>query len=288
MHKKTNKKIFVLGGDLRQLAGAAALQKKGFQTVIYGFKKENCEGFPVSVNPEKDISEADCLLLPLPVTYDNVNINTPMNDEKIPLNLVYDNIKRNTVVFGGIINEEIRKCCISEEIYDYAKDEEFLIKNAMITAEGAFDIIFSETPISVFDSDFLITGYGRIGKAVAKAAAAFGARVAVAARKSSDLAWIELNGYKPVKYKNLENEIGKYDIIVNTVPCRIFDKKIIKNIDKSAFFIDLASVPGGCDMKDMQSMGIKAVHALSLPGKVAPFSSGKIISDTITNMTDKD
>lgn len=288
MEKFQKSKFFIAGGDLRQLGCAASLRDKGFDTVLYGFDEENTEGFPVSSNPNRDIAQADCILLPLPVTYDNININTPLYKEKIPLGMIYDNITENTYVFGGMINEEFKNSCISKRIFDYAKNEEFLVKNAVITAEGAFDIIFSETPTSVFDSDFLITGYGRIGKIMAKIAAAFGARVTVAARKTSDLSWIELNGYKPLKYKNLEEEIGKFDIIVNTVPYRIFDKRIIGNISSAAFFIDLASLPGGCDMKDMQAFGVKAIHALSLPGKTAPYSSGKIISDTITNMTDKD
>lgn len=283
---KMNKKIFVLGGDLRQLKCAASLEENGNEVTVYGLG--NAEGMNVSENPEKDISEADLVLLPLPVTYDNVNINAPLIEEKLPLKLVYDNITSNTIIFGGMINENVRSCLIAKEILDYAKDGEFLVKNAMITAEGAFQIIFSETPISVCGSNFLVAGYGRIGKAVAKAASAFGAKVAVAARKSSDFAWIELNGYTPYKYKNLETDIGKFDIIVNTVPCRVFDEKIIKNMNKNALFTDLASYPGGCDMKDMQSAGIKAIHALSLPGKVAPYSSGKIISDTVINMTDKD
>jgi len=281
-----NKKIFILGGDLRQLKCAQALAEKGNEVKLYGFTE--AQGLSLSENPEKDINEAHYVILPLPVTYDDININAPMYDKKIPLKLVYDNTTLKTEVFGGMIKDNIRESLIAKKISDYAKDEEFLVKNAMITAEGAFQIIFSETPISVCGSRFLVTGYGRIGKTVAKVAAAFGAKVAVAARKSSDFAWIELNGYTPYKYKNLYDSIGNFDIIVNTVPCRIFDKNLISRIDKNALFVDLASIPGGCDMNDMSEYGIKAIHALSLPGKVAPFSSGRIISDTIINMTDED
>lgn len=280
-----NKKFFILGGDLRQLKCAQSLMDKGCEVKLYGFS--DADGLEISKNPKEDIEKAEYLVLPLPVTYDDININAPMSDEKIPLKLVYDSVTEKTVVFGGMIKENTKESLITDRIYDYAKNEEFLVKNAMITAEGAFQIIFSETPISVCGSKLLITGYGRIGKAIAKVADSFGAKVAVAARKSSDFAWIELNGYTPYKYRDLYNDIGKFDIIINTVPCHIFDKKMISEIDKNALFVDLASLPGGCDMNDMKDEGVKAIHALSLPGKVAPFSSGKIISDTIINMTDE-
>lgn len=281
-----NKKIFVCGGDLRQIKCAEALSKKGYEVILFGAGKR---GGPKSTeNPEKDIYESKIIVLPLPVTYDNINLNAPLCDNSLPLELIYENINPNAVVFGGMVGDSVKNKLSGNEIYDYAEDGEFLVKNAMITAEGAFQLIFSETPVSVCGSEFLIAGYGRIGKTVAKAAATFGARVSVAARKTGDLAWIELNGYSPYEYKELYNNIGKFDIIVNTVPHRIFDKGLISKMDKNALYIDLASVPGGCDMNDMQSMGIKAIHALSLPGKIAPFSSGKIIADTIINMLDKD
>lgn len=281
-----DKKIFVCGGDLRLIKCAEELRKKGYEITLWGAGESDF--LKRAENPEKDIYESEIIILPLPITYDNINVNAPLCDNLLPLELIYKNINPNAVVFGGMVGDSVKTGLSENKIYDYARDGEFLVKNAMITAEGAFQLIFSETPVSVCGSELLVAGYGRIGKAVAKAAAAFGARVSVAARKSSDLAWIELNGYVPQEYRELENNIGKFDIIVNTVPHRIFDKRLISKIDKNALYIDLASVPGGCDMNDMQSLGIKAIHALSLPGKIAPFSSGKIIADTIINMLDKD
>ena len=281
-------KIFVVGGDLRQLKCAEYLEKKGFETVIFGFGAEYCENKNVSLNPKKDLMNSDCVLLPLPVTYDNISINTPLYEKKIPLEIIYENISDKTIVFGGMLNDNVKSGLSGKSVYDYAKNEEFLIKNAMITSEGAFDIIFSELPISVFGSKFLVAGYGRIGKIVAKTAKTLGADVCVSARKTSDLTWIETNGMKPLRYSNLKNEIFKFDIIVNTVPVRIFDSGIIENIKKDALYVDLASIPGGCDFSDMKTYGIKAIHALALPGKTAPYSSGKIISDTVINMLNKE
>ena len=53
---------------------------------------------------------------------------------------------------------------------------------------------------------------------------------------------------------------------------------------KNALLIDLASAPGGVDYDEAEKMGIKTIHALSLPGKVAPVTAGDIIKKTIYNM----
>ena len=45
--------------------------------------------------------------------------------------------------------------------------------------------------------------------------------------------------------------------------------------------IDLASRPGGVDMDAAAALGVRVIWALSLPGKVAPVTSGRYIKDTI-------
>ena len=52
--------------------------------------------------------------------------------------------------------------------------------------------------------------------------------------------------------------------------------------------IDLASYPGGVDFAYAEKCGIKAIHALSLPGKIAPKSAGEIIESTILNILKED
>lgn len=43
-------------------------------------------------------------------------------------------------------------------------------------------------------------------------------------------------------------------------------------------------VPAGVDFNAAKELGKKVIWALSLPGKTAPISSGKIIKDTILNI----
>ena len=96
------------------------------------------------------------------------------------------------------------------------------------------------------------------------------------ARKYADLAMIEGHGYEPLPLDNLKDHIHEFDIIFNTIPSLIFKK--------DALIIDLASKPGGIDFDAAKAYGLKVIWALSLPGKIAPVSSGAIIKDTIMNI----
>ena len=98
------------------------------------------------------------------------------------------------------------------------------------------------------------------------------------ARKYADLAMIEGHGYEPLPLDNLKEHIHEFDIIFNTIPSLILDDEILTKV------IDLASKPGGIDFDAAKSYGLKVIWALSLPGKIAPVSSGAIIKDTIMNI----
>ena len=81
-----------------------------------------------------------------------------------------------------------------------------------------------------------------------------------------------------------DNELGKFDIIINTIPFQILDEERLNLVNKDVVLIDLASNPGGVDRKVAKEKGIKVIWALSLPGKVAPTTSAEFIKETIYNV----
>lgn len=170
-------------------------------------------------------------------------------------------------------------CCesIGEKINSH-------IPNAVPTAEGAIEIAIAETPITIHGSKSLVLGYGKIGKILSKDLYALGAQTYVEARKYADLAMIEGHGYEPLPLDNLKDHIHEFDIIFNTIPALILDDEILTKVKKDALIIDLASKPGGIDFDAAKAYGLKVIWALSLPGKIAPVSSGAIIKDTIMNI----
>ena len=64
----------------------------------------------------------------------------------------------------------------------------------------------------------------------------------------------------------------------------VIGRECIDCIKKDAFIIDLASKPGGTDINYAKQKGINTVWALSLPGKTAPVTAGKIIKETVDNI----
>ena len=261
-----SKKISVIGGDLRQISASKDLVEQGYRVTVYGFDDIHCLGLPECDNLSEALSAADCVLLPLPVTRDGVTVSTPLWEKQLSLTVLFSHISQDTVIFCGM-GEKLSEC-YQKRITDYAEDEGFLLKNAYLTAEAALGIAISKTPVSLFGSSVLVTGYGRIGFFLAKMLHALGAVTYVASRSPDHLVKIELEGCIPVSYDALSDVLPGMDMIFNTVPFVVFSKELIKQIPKTCLFVDLASLPGGIDKDTAKEVGIDVLHALSLPGKV--------------------
>jgi dipicolinate synthase subunit A len=161
------------------------------------------------------------------------------------------------------------------------------ILNAIPTAEGAIQIAMEELPITLHNSNVLILGYGRIGKILAKMLHGIGANVYVEARKYADIAWIKSYCYKPVMLNEISQIIGDMNLVVNTIPSLILNCELLNKLNKDCLVIDLASKPGGVDFDKAKEFGIKAIWALSLPGKVAPVTAAEFIKNTVYNIIEE-
>lgn len=113
---------------------------------------------------------------------------------------------------------------------------------------------------------------------------ALGAKVSVYARREEQLAKAECIGCSAVTEEALVGKLGEVDVIVNTVPATLFDRRRLMRIKKECLLIDLASKAGVEDMELAASVGVRVIWALSLPGRTAPVSAGRIIGKTIENM----
>lgn len=273
-------KILVAGGDLRQIFLALSLSCE-YDTYIYGIDDDT---YTEKLKKDDGKTIYGAVILPVPVTNDGETLFSPFSENKISLYEVAEKVKKNGIVFGGRFGN-------SEKIFrengidtiDYLSREELSVMNAVATAEGALGIAMEESPETIFGNKILITGFGRIAKTLAKILVSMGADVTVCARKKSDISWAEIFGCKGRDF-SLLNEKSDFKIIFNTVPTEIFTKEKLSLLNPSALIIDLASKPGGVDFESASLMGIKTIWALSLPGKVAPVTSGEIIAKTIRNI----
>ena len=194
-------------------------------------------------------------------------------------------VQPRQLIFGGRLTEELGKQFTPHglSIYDYFSREELAVQNAVPTAEGAIQLAMEELPITVRDARCLVTGYGRVAKALTRALTALGAHVTVAARRCSDRAAAQCEGCAAVTPDEIPLGDG-YDVYFNTVPALLFPAEVLERLPKGALLIDLASRPGGVDFTAAAACGVRTVWAQSLPGRVAPKTAAAIIRRTVFNL----
>lgn len=283
------KNISVIGGDLRIVKLIELLAKDNYNVFIYAL--EGAESLTklnnvIAVNSIKELANNSKVVIgPIPLSSNKKDINTPFSDKIISLNNLYNNLDNNLFIAGSISNQIIEQFNNRNiQVVDLLNREELAVLNTISTAEGAIQIAIEQTYKTLHNSNVLILGFGRIGKILAKMLTGIGAKVSCEARKDADLAWIKAYGYTAIHINDLNKEINKFDIIMNTIPSMILNKERLDLIEKDCLIIDLASAPGGVDREYAKEKGIKVIWALSLPGKVAPITSAEFIQETIYNV----
>ena len=277
--------IAVLGGDLRQCCLCNLLAQEGHE--VYALGLVGCGELVGRVRrlPPQPLPEAGLFILPLPAFHEGV-LNAPFCPAPPTAQECLGYIGPGAWVVGGMLPaaflEQARRLGLSAA--DYYAREELTVLNCIPTAEGALEIAMQESARTIFGSQALVAGFGRVGKAMARLLLACGARVAVAARKQEDFAWIRLIGAQPVPMQELGAAAARAQLIFNTVPACIFGREVLKGLSKECLLIDLSSKPGGVDFEAARLLSIRVVWALSLPGKAAPVTAAEAIRDTIHNI----
>lgn len=284
-----NMEFAVIGGDMRQVKLAELLSKDGHNVSVFALDRAEPEGVNVRGSIKKAVEKSRCVVLPLPARSNDGALNAPLSEGTYSTEDVFSVLKPEQLVAAGRIDKGTYALAESYglKLVDYYEREELVIANAVATAEGAVQIAMEETPITLLNSRCLVIGHGRIGKILAHRLKGMGAEVTVSARKYADMAWIDAYGYKSLHTERLRGHLGGFDIILNTAPVRVLDQKCLEEVDKDCLIIDLSSKPGGMDFVAAGNLGLEAVWALSLPGEVAPVTSGKTIKNTIYNIIDE-
>lgn len=278
------KSFGIIGGDKRQLYLSKAISDCGYTVMLGGFDKLQSFGRLVLGDIKAVAAKSDVLIFPVPSVRNDGSINTPFSNERIELDNEIIEILLNKTIFVAMKDKFLKAYPQLEKtkMFDYAEKDEFAILNALPTAEGAVEVAMKQFEGTIAGSRCLITGYGRIGKVLAEMLKNLKAEVTVSARNPSDMAFAQAFGYDEIN-TNKMSEVRNFDLVFNTVPSMIFDRKLLSNTDKNTIIIDLASLPGGVDFEAAHILGIDAVRALALPGKCAPKTAGEIIKKTVFN-----
>jgi len=288
------RKLALIGGDLRQMVTARTLAAEGYEVAVFAMDTYAGDwgGVTRAADLQSAVGGADLVILPLPVTQDDERLHCPLTRHTVLLNDVFDALTPGQRVAGGKIDAHVRTLADSHgiPITDYLQREELAVANAVPTAEGALAIAMAEVPYTIHGARCLILGYGRVAKALAKTLSAVGAVVTVAARKPQDLAWIDVGGQIPLAISELMQGDTplSYDIVFNTIPEQIVGANLLTRLPDDVLLLDLASAPGGFDHEWAKEHGYHVIWALSLPGKTAPVTAGRIIGQTIRRILDEE
>lgn len=285
------KQIALLGGDERYIEVARAFARHGATIYVCGFSdisftEKTIVHAPLSSIPFQTL---DAIILPVLGTDDSGNIATHFPSGHITLHEeILQQTKTTCTIFSGLANDHLKNMCNRSKrtLIAYYELDEVAILNAVPTAEATLQIAMEETDFTIHGATTLVTGFGRIGTTMAKLFHNVGANVFVTGRDSAQLARAETFGMTTVPIEQLHTVIASCDICINTIPALVMTEPLLNEIKEGAIIIDVASRPGGVDFHAAERLKIKAIHALGLPGKVAPKSAGAIIAKTIQHYID--
>lgn len=285
-------KIAIVGGDLRIVTLAKMFAKEDYEVYTYGLENaeeiKNVENIISCDSIKEATKNVEIVISSIPFSSNGKEVNAPFSEKKISVIELLDNLNAK-ILIAGSIKHDIYEMVDNEhtEIIDIMKREELAVLNTIATAEGAIQIAIENTTRVLHGSKALILGFGRIGKVLAKKLEGLSVDVTCSARKIEDFAWIRTFGYEAVNTNQLADELGNFDIIINTIPYIVLNENNLKYVNKDALLIDLASNPGGIDQNVAKDLNLKFIWALSLPGKIAPVTSAEFIKKTICNILDE-
>ena len=240
--------IAVVGDDRRQAAAARALAAAGCR-----------------VGGPEAVPAADYILLPVPLRMDQT------------LAALLQTAKPGAVLLGGRAPAET----FGRVWVDCFAREELAVRNAVPTAEGCIGLLLARRTRTLWGAPVLVTGYGRVGQALAPRLAALGAKVTVAARAGAQRALAASQGAEAAPLAELAGAASGFDTVVNTIPAPVLTRPVLTALRPQSLIVDLASAPGGTDFAAAAALGHTAVLASGLPARCAPDSAGAYLAETV-------
>ncbi|TEB06764.1 Dipicolinate synthase subunit A [Pelotomaculum schinkii] len=277
-------KVAVMGGDARDLVIVEELAASGALVNVTGLPAKVKPGVAAFQEQEECLHGINALVLPVPGINEDGLIYAPLADQPLTLTEQLISIMPSNIpVFVGVAGQKLVRLMEQKELrlIELMKIDEVAIYNSIPSAEGAIQMAMEMLPITIHGCTAYVLGFGRTGATLARLLGAMGAKTRVAARRKEPLARIAEMNLTPIPFDQMSKSLREADAIFNTVPSMVLTGEILENVSPEAVIIDLASAPGGTDFQAANKLGIKAVLAPGLPGRVAPKTAGRILARTI-------
>jgi dipicolinate synthase subunit A len=219
--------------------------------------------------------EGGLILLPIPTTRDNIFINSTA----VTIKSAVEMINQSTIIVGYGLPDEIigRAEDVGARFFDASLDEEFLLDNARISANGALGYILTHSLKDMGDMKIGIVGYGRIGREMTRLCLLFGAEVRLyTAREGAAIELCEMG--IDARLIDGEKDFSDLDLLVNTTPKRQIDDSLIP---REVQIIDLAS---GSIFEPSERL----IKLSSIPEAFYPITAGRLYSEAVLRFLGKE
>jgi len=275
--------VAMLGGDARELSLAQELAVLGATVKTLGLPAEG-ENIIACSMPEECLNGANALILPVPGVKENMRLVSvylehppEITGELLAL------LPRGAPVLVGIAREPLRRLVQQAglNLVELMQMDDVAILNSIPSAEGAVQMAMEKLPITIHGSRCLVLGFGRTAQTLAQLLDAMHAQTTVVARNPAQLARAEAMGLHTIHISELGNCLQQPNVIFNTIPAPVITVDILTRLTPTTLIIDLASAPGGTDFTAAQRLGIEALLAPGLPGKVAPRTAGLLLARVV-------
>ncbi len=266
--------LLTIGGDLRyahmlRLAAESTLEMAGV-----GLEKSP---FSLPCASLQDISAARAILLPNPF---RSGMSMPFAEHAFTLEEVLDRIQPGTpLLMPDTVG--MGEAPQGVKLIDLSLDEEYVLQNAHLTAEGAVCAAMGMADGALMGSRCLVIGYGRIARRLTKLLLALNASVSVCARREQAREMATCEGADAFNMEALEKLLPRAQFVFSTPPARVLFEELLQLIDHSAVLMDLASPPFGFDLDKARALGLKAARESGLPGRYCPRSAGAVLLDAV-------
>ncbi|GAB2563116.1 dipicolinic acid synthetase subunit A [Gracilibacillus alcaliphilus] len=286
------KRLAIIGGDARYLPMIHALNREeNLHIQLLGFEQVE-QSYTQAMKTELTNLNTDQLkgvILPITGIDDEGYVEAVFSDQSIQLTEEwFQSLPEDCVIFTGISNPTLDRYTENAnlQLIELMYRDEVAIYNSIPTAEGTVMLAIQHTNVTIHHANVYIFGYGRVGETTANCFAGLGANISVVSKSGADLARVYERGWQGYSMEEAGKYISDCQILINTIPSKVVDASLLQQMNSQSLIIDLASKPGGIDFNYADSIGIKTIHALGLPGMVAPKTAGEILATQVIQLMD--
>ncbi len=265
--------ILILGGDARSERLCRLMETDGRPV-------RHLPALPRGDALRTAIEQAGILVLPTPVSRGE----TITGDRSQTLwQTVFPLFSPRQRIFGGGFSATQRETLQAAGVSytDFLDCAQFVRFNAALTAQGALRLLLENTEHYLPQQRVLIAGYGNVGQETARWLCGVGCRCTVAARRVEQRTAAKTAGCGAITPDEAKRMIGRFDVLVNTIPARWLDAKSLSGAKPGGVYLELASAPFGTEKDDAEQHGLRFLDGRGLPGRFCPLAAAEAMKHCI-------